>query len=295
MLVAFFGRRGRLAAVAGAFALAGCGGSAATPPGHLRVVATTTLLASLAASVGAGRADVTSLLPVGASPETYQPQPADIVRLHEAQVVIENGAGLEAWLDPTLRSVNGAGRRLVTCAAGLPVIDGNPHLWLDPTYARTYVQRMRDAFVAADPAGAETYRAGAARLDARLAALDAHIARATRALPDDRRGMIVFHNAWLYYNRRYGLRTLGVIEAYPGTEPSAAHLARLVDVARAARLRTLFAEPEYNPKLMEAVARSAGITKIAVLYDDSVGTSPANRDYVAMLTTDTATIVDGLR
>jgi zinc transport system substrate-binding protein len=107
--------------------------------------------------------------------------------------------------------------------------------------------------------------------------------------------MIVFHNAWLYYNRRYGLQTLGVIEEFPGTEPSAAHLAQLVDLARAANLRTLFAEPEYNPKLMQAVARSAGITNIAVLYDDSVGTSPATRDYLAMLRTDTRTIVDGLK
>jgi ABC-type Zn uptake system ZnuABC Zn-binding protein ZnuA len=91
------------------------------------------------------------------------------------------------------------------------------------------------------------------------------------------------------------LRTLGVIEEYPGTEPSAAHLAQLVDLARANHLRTLFAEPEYNPKLLQAVARSAGITNIAVLYDDSVGTSADTRDYLAMLKTDTRTIVAGLR
>ena len=286
-----------LVAVCGALALGGCAAptTAAAPAPALRVVATTTLLASLAAGVGAGRAEVESLLPVGASPETYQPSPADVGKLHDAQVIVENGAGLETWLDGMLRSVQGANARLVICSAGLPVVDGNPHLWLDPVYARTYVARMRDAFVAADPGGAKIYRANAALLDLRLADLDTRIGRAVRALPPGRRGMIVFHNAWLYYNRRYGLRTLGVIEEYPGTEPSAAHLARLVDLARAAQLRTLFAEPEYNPKLMQAVARSAGIASIAVLYDDSVGTSPATRDYVAMLKTDTQTIVDGLK
>jgi ABC-type Zn uptake system ZnuABC Zn-binding protein ZnuA len=285
-----------LAALGAALALGGCSGSsAASAPAHLRVVATTTLLASLAQTVGAGRADVVSLLPVGASPETYQPSPLDVGKLHDAQVIVENGAGLESWLDGLMRSVQGNGARLVVCSAGLPVVTGNPHLWLDPVYARTYVDRMRDAFVAADPDGGKTYRANAALLDLRLGDLDARIRRAVGSLPPNRRGMIVFHNAWLYYNRRYGLQTLGVIEEFPGTEPSAAHLAQLVDLARAANLRTLFAEPEYNPKLMQAVARSAGITNIAVLYDDSVGTSPATRDYLAMLRTDTRTIVDGLK
>jgi ABC-type Zn uptake system ZnuABC Zn-binding protein ZnuA len=281
--------------IAALFALAGCAGAAAAAPAHLRVVATTTLLASLATSVGAGRADVTSLMPVGASPETYQPSPSDVGRLADAQVIVENGAGLESWLDSMMRSVQGSGARVLTCSAGLPVVAGTPHLWLDPIYAETYVDRMRDAFTAADPGGAKIYRANAALLDYRLAALDRSIRRRIATLPPGRRGMIVFHNAWLYYNKRYGLQTLGVIEAYPGTEPSAAHLAQLVDVARANHVRTLFAEPEYDPKLLQAVARSAGITSIAVLYDDSVGTSAATRDYLAMLTTDTTTIVQGLR
>ncbi len=290
-----FSRRRTVLAAVALLALARCGSAAATAPARLQVVATTTLLASLAETVGAGRADVTSLLPVGASPETYQPSPTDVARLHDAGVIVENGAGLEAWLDATLRNVGSTQARLVVCSAGLPVVAGNPHLWLDPTYARVYVTRMRDAFIAADPGGAKMYRTNAALLDTRLVALDGKIARKLRALPPDRRGMIVFHNAWLYFNRRYRLQTLGVIEEYPGTEPSAAHLAQLVDIARSAKLHTLFAEPEYNPKLMQAVARSAGIATIAVLYDDSVGTSPATRDYVAMLTTDAQTIFDGLR
>jgi ABC-type Zn uptake system ZnuABC Zn-binding protein ZnuA len=289
-------RTSRLALLlAGVLTLAGCAGVVAAPPAHLRVVATTTLLASLASSVGARRARVSALVPVGASPETYQPSPADVGTLADAQVIVENGAGLESWLDGLLRSVQRSGSRILICSAGLPVVDGNPHLWLDPVYARTYVERMRDAFIAADPGGAKTYRANAALLDLRLAALDRSIRRQIATLPPDRRGMIVFHNAWFYYNKRYALQTLGVVEEFPGTEPSAAHLAQLVDLARANHVRTLFAEPEYNPKLLQAVARSAGITAIAVLYDDSVGTSPATRDYLAMLATDTATIVGGLR
>jgi ABC-type Zn uptake system ZnuABC Zn-binding protein ZnuA len=128
-----------------------------------------------------------------------------------------------------------------------------------------------------------------------LAVLSAHIRRAIATIPPANRNMIVFHNAWLYYNRRFGLRTLGAIEEIPGSEPSAEHLAQVVDAARAAHVRAIFAEPEYNPKLVNTVAESAGIPTVAVLYDDSVGTSPQTRDYVSMLETDTATIVHALR
>jgi ABC-type Zn uptake system ZnuABC Zn-binding protein ZnuA len=281
--------------LAGVLALVGCGGSsAAVSAGRLDVLATTTLLASLASDVGHGRAVVTSLMPVGASPETYQPAPADIVRAHDAGLIVENGAGLEAWLATLLRT-GSSKTPVVNCSDGLTIVDANPHLWLDPEYARHYVAAIRDGMIAADPGGATAYRANAAALDARLAGLSAHIAAQIATIPPANRNMIVFHNAWLYFNRRFGLRTLGAIEEVPGSEPSAAHLAALIDAARAAHVRAIFAEPEYNPKLVNAVARSADITHVAVLYDDSVGTSPETRDYIAMLNTDTATIASALR
>jgi ABC-type Zn uptake system ZnuABC Zn-binding protein ZnuA len=266
----------------------------AAPGAPLHVLATTTLLASLAADVGRGRAEVTSLMPVGASPETYQPAPADMVRVQQAGLIVQNGAGLEAWLAPMLRSA-AAHAPIVNCSDGLPIVAANPHLWLDPEYARHYVVAMRDGMIAADPAGAATYRANAAALDARLAGLTARIRRQLATIPAANRNMIVFHNAWLYYNARFGLRTLGAIEEVPGSEPSAAHIAQLVDLARAAHVRAIFAEPEYNANLVTAVARSAGIPHVALLYDDSVGTSPQTRDYISMLETDTGTIVHALQ
>ena len=284
-----------MALVTAGMLLPGCAPAVADlpAPGGLHVLATTTLLASLAADVGRGRATVTSLLPVGASPETYQPAPADIVRAHDAQLIVQNGAGLEAWLGAMLGTNKGV--RIVNCSDGLPIVAANPHLWLDPTYAMHYVDAMRDGMIAADPAGAAVYRTNAAHLDARLVQLNASIRAQIATIPPANRAMIVFHNAWLYYNTRFGLRTLGAIEEVPGSEPNAAHLARLIDAARAAHVRAIFAEPEYNPKLVNSVARSAGIPTVAVLYDDSVGTSPQTRDYISMLRTDTATIVNALR
>ena len=225
-------------------ALPACAAPAASAPtGRLDVLATTTLLASLAGPVGRGRANVSSLMPVGASPETYEPTPADVVRAHNAGLIVENGAGLETWLAPLLSS-GAAHVPVIDASAGLTIVDANPHLWLDPQNAIHYVAQIRDGMIAADPAGAPVYRANATAFDAQLAALAARIRARIATIPPANRNMIVFHNAWLYFNRRFGLRTLGEIEEVPGSEPSAEHIAQLVDAARAAHVRAIFAEPE---------------------------------------------------
>jgi zinc transport system substrate-binding protein len=107
--------------------------------------------------------------------------------------------------------------------------------------------------------------------------------------------MIIFHNAFLYYNARFGLRTVGVIELHPGAEPSPRHIAEIVGLARSYHVRAVFAEPEYSPKLVEALAQSAGIRTVENLYDDSVGTDPKVATYIGMIDSDTDTIVNALK
>jgi len=107
--------------------------------------------------------------------------------------------------------------------------------------------------------------------------------------------MIIFHNAFVYYDARFGLRDLGVVETNPGAEPSPQHIAAIVRLARAARVGAVFAEPEYSPNLIDALAQSAGINVVTDLYDDSVGTDPNVSTYVGIIDFDTDTIVKALR
>ncbi|HET7813686.1 MAG TPA: metal ABC transporter substrate-binding protein, partial [Candidatus Baltobacteraceae bacterium] len=114
-------------------------------------------------------------------------------------------------------------------------------------------------------------------------------------LPPSHRAMIIFHNAFDYYNRRFGIQTIGVIELSPGQDPNPAYVGSLVQTARQHGVRAVFAEPEYSPKLAQTLAKSAGIRIVSDLYDDSVGTDPRVRDYLSMLRYDTATIVQALK
>jgi ABC-type Zn uptake system ZnuABC Zn-binding protein ZnuA len=276
--------------------LVACSHAAADrPAGPLRIVATTTTLASIARGAAGTEADVRSLVPVGTSPEDFQPSPDVIAALRNADVLVENGAGLESWLDATIRNAGNPRLRVVVCAAGLPVRDGNPHLWMDPELARAYVVKIRTALVGVDAAHAAAYRATAAAYDGQLAALTARTRAKIATIPAPRRTMIVFHNAFDYYARRFGLRIVGAIEPTAGAEPNPAHVSELVRLARAQHVPAVFAEHEYSDKLARTLAASAGGLTVAFLYDDSLGTDAAVSTYIGMIDADTDTIVSALK
>ena len=260
----------------------------------INVLVTISTFASFARSVAGNRATVDSLVPLGASPEDYQPSPTDIDKVHAADILVENGLGLETWLARTIDNAKNDRLMIVVASDRLPVKDGNPHLWMDPQLARGYVRAIRDALVRRDPAGRAVYTKNADAYDASLVALQREIAARIATIPARSRTMIVFHNAWQYYDDRFGLRTIGVLELSPGQEPDPQYIARLVALAKASGVRAVFGEPEYSPKLVQALAESAGIKTVENLYDDSLGTSPGLSDYAGMLRYDTRTIVKAL-
>ena len=251
-------------------------------------------LASLTKAVVSPYMPVRSLVPVGASVESYQPRPRDVAEVHGARLLVENGAGLEAWLQETLQGAKNPNLHVVICSDGMQIEEQNPHLWMDPLYAKIYVQKIAAGAATADPAHARDYAAAAERYGRQLDDLDRWIRERIATIPPQQRTMIVFHNAWYYYAKRYGIHLVGVIERNPGQEPSAYELARLVDLARRYHVRAVFAEPQFNPKLARELARSAGIKTVENLYDDSVGDRPEVADYLSMMRYDTNVIVNSL-
>jgi ABC-type Zn uptake system ZnuABC Zn-binding protein ZnuA len=166
---------------------------------------------------------------------------------------------------------------------------------MDPEFARAYAAKIRDALITVDVTHADVYRDTAAAYDRQLAALSARTRAKIATIPPARRTMIVFHNAFDYYARRFGLRIVGAIEPTAGAEPNPAHIADLVRLARSEHVQAVFAEHEYSDKLARTVAESAGGLKVAFLYDDSLGTGPGVDNYIGMIDTDTDTIVSTLR
>ncbi len=259
------------------------------------VATTISTLNSFVQAVGGYRVDVHNIVPVGVSPEDFQPTPQDVAVLSGAQLLVENGAGLEAWLQRSIQNVQNSNLRVIVCTDGLPVKGNNPHLWMDPVYAQQYVRKIRDALINLDPQHRNYYTTNARLYTLQLEKLRRDIQRKIDTIPPAQRNMIVFHNAWLYYNTRFGVKTVGVIELSPGQDPNPAYLGQLIDLAHKNNVRAVFAEPEYSPKLVQSLAQSAGIKTVQNLYDDSIGTDPRVRNYIQMLTYDTNVIVQALK
>jgi manganese/iron transport system substrate-binding protein len=292
----------RIAAVALVLAFAACNAKTNTnarlenaDAGKISVVTTISTLNSFVEGVGGDHVTVQSIVPIGASPETYQPTPQDIATLSQAQLLVENGAGLETWLAKMLANVGSSSLKTVVCADGLPVKGLNPHLWMDPELAKQYVLKIRDGLIAVDPSHASDYRKNAITYNDRLSLLVKRIHFQIDTIPESHRYMIVFHNAWQYYNDRFGITTLGIVEANPGQEPNPQQIASIIDLAKQHGVSAVFSEPEYSPKILQSIAQGAGVKVVEDLYDDSVGTNPHVADYISMLQYDTDVIVQALK
>jgi zinc transport system substrate-binding protein len=255
--------------------------------GKLRVVASIAPLADFAQEVGRDRVDVLLLLPPGASPHTYEPVPRTVREISKAKIFIKIGAGLEFWAD-RLIAATAKGITTVTCSDGVPLLKGgdhdhalsnaNPHIWLDPVICMKIVEKIAAAFEAADPANASFYRKNAAAYISRLAALDREIARTVKTFRT--RDYVTFHPAWDYFARRYGLKVSGVIEEAPGKEPAPKHVQRILDAVRKMKTKVIFAEPQFSPKIADAIAQEAGAR---VLMLDPVGGGKGRETYIGLM------------
>lgn len=291
----------------------GPGGSNGAPDGGpIRVVATTTVLADLVRQVGGSRVSVESLAPLGGVVETYEPSPLDVARVANAALVVANGLGIDAWFDRIAADTT-AGRvpvvRLGENLPGATYLRGtqpaagqaasgsgevNPHLWMNVSYARGYVQRIADALSSVDPAGAAVYRSGAAAYDARLAALDAWVRDQIATIPPANRKLVSFHEAFPYYAAAYGLQIVGSVLSAPGQDPSAGQVAALVDAIRRSGARAVFTEAQFSPKLAEQIAAEAGVPVVSNLYNDTLGPPPVD-SYEGLIRWDTERVVEALR
>jgi len=288
---------------------AACAGRPAGSPGAtpadgrtIAVVTTSTVFADLVRNIGGDRVTVTSLVPAGTVVETYQAKPDDLRAVASADLIVMNGLGLDDWLQPTISAAS-KGVPIVRLAEGLPGVEllpgekpetQNPHLWLNVTYARGYVARIGAALAAVDPGSAATYEAAAAAYDGRLADLDAWVRAQIETIPAADRKIVMFHAAFPYFARAYGLTIVGVAVQAPGQDPSAGEIAALVEAIRASGVKALFSENQFPTALLDQLARETGTSVVANLYNDSLGTASVT-SYEALIRWDVQQIVAALR
>ncbi|HET9555586.1 MAG TPA: metal ABC transporter substrate-binding protein [Actinomycetota bacterium] len=295
-----------LAAGLAALLVAGCSGSGGAGDGDgggggLRVVATTTQVADLAVNVGGDRVQVTSLLKPGIDAHDYEPSPADIDAIARADLVVQNGVGLEEWLGDTIESSGFAGP-VVDASQGVRLrqVDGeaDPHIWQDPGNARRMAANIERGLAAVEPADASAFAANLAAYTKELEALDAEVERQIDSLANKK--LVTNHDAFGYYIDRYGLELVGsVIPSFDtSAELSGRDIRDLVAKVRATGAKAIFSETSLPPRAAETIGREAGVKVVVgtdALYGDALGPRGSDGDtYVKMIRHNTATIVGNL-
>lgn len=278
-------RRHLLAAVPALFVVRA---EAASP---LRAVASMSILADLVRQVGGGAVSVTSLVPPDGDAHVYQPKPADLRAVLQAKLLVENGLGLEGWMQRLTGAGGFTGTRVVAAQAVTPrtLTEGgatatDPHAWQDPRNGVLYVRAIAAGLIQADPDRAEAYRSAAARYSATIEATDAWIQQQFAPIPPADRRIITTHDAFGYYGARYGIELLSAEGLSTEAEPSAHAIAALVAQIRREKVRAVFLENMTDPRLARMLARETGAALGGTVYSDAL--SPPNgpaATYVAML------------
>jgi ABC-type Zn uptake system ZnuABC Zn-binding protein ZnuA len=254
-------------------------------PSRRLVAATVFPVFDLTRRVADDRLDVRLILAPGLDPHDYDPRPKDVAGLADASLIFAVGLGLDPWAHGLARSA-GAGEACVfelgplmdpiLAPPGLirpePLID--PHFWTDPLRGVRAVDVIVEALSGLDPQGGPFYRERGEAVKRSIRAVDADVARQAETWP--RRRVVTLHGSLFYFAARYDLQVVGVVQPTPGTEPTAQHLAALVEQLRGAEPASLFTEPQMESQLAAALAREAGVDVHVV---DPLGGGPQVASY----------------
>jgi len=240
---------------------------------------------------------VVSMLPASMGcPHDYALTPGDMKKIASADLFVVNGYGMEEFLgEPVLRA--NPKLRIAETARAVPPIHGghghgdiNPHTWVSPRNAILQVREIEKALSTARPASAGAFRRNADAYISRLSALAEEFETAAKTFR--RRNIVTFHNVFDYLARDLGLTVVGEIETAPGQEPSAGEIRNLSRTIREKKVPVVFSEPQYSPKLAEALAKEAGVP-VRVLDPVSTG-SPAPTAYEDAMRRNLSTLKEAL-
>jgi zinc/manganese transport system substrate-binding protein len=278
----------------------------------LRVVASFSVIGDFAKQVGGNHIELITLVGPNADAHVYEPRPADARALARADVVLVNGLAFEGFLPrlvessgtkaprveltegaKVLKDPNGGHYHFINGQASFHATPNDPHAWQSVGNAKVYVRNIARAFCAADSANCADYEANAATYQATLSVLDTQINEAMAKVPADRRVGVIGHNAFLYFERDYGVTFLSPQGVSTGSEASAADVASLIREIRERRAVAVFAENISNTRMVEQIASEAGFTVSGTLYSDALsGEEGPAPNYAEMMRHNAQTIVE---
>jgi zinc/manganese transport system substrate-binding protein len=251
---------------------------------RLNVIASFSILGDLVKNVGGDRVEVGTLVGPNGNAHVYAPSPGDAKKVADAKLVFVNGLGFEGWLERLVKA-SGTKAPIVVATKGIKPLEragghdhdhdhdhgrADPHAWQSVANAKIYVANIRDALIAADPAGKDAYLANAAAYLAKLDALEREVREVIAKIPADRRRVITSHSAFGYFQDAYGVSFTAPQGVSTEAEASAKDVAAIITQIKKQKVAAVFLENVTDPRLVEQIARETGAKVGGTLYSDAL-------------------------
>lgn len=252
----------------------------ATAQEKLPVVATFSIIADFVKNVGGDRIQLTSLVGPDGDAHVYQPSPNDAKKMAEAKIVFTNGLGFEGWMNRLVKS-SGSKATVVVTSRGVKPLKmeahpghehgaTDPHAWQSVANVKLYVGNIRDALIAADRSGKETYEKNAAAYLAKLDELESDIKNTIAKIPADRRKIITSHEAFGYFKAAYGIDFIAPQGVSTEADVSAKDVAAIIRQIRAQKIPAVFMENITDARLLKQIASESGARTGGDLFSDAL-------------------------
>jgi len=249
---------------------------------QLNVVASFSILGDLVKNVGGDRTAVGTLVGPNGNAHIYSPSPADAKKLADAKIVFVNGLGFEGWLERLVKA-SGTKAPIIVATKGIKPRESaaghdrdhdhgrtDPHAWQSVANAKIYVNNIRDALIATDPAGKASYEANASAYLAKLDALEREVKDVVSKIPVERRRVLTSHSAFGYFEDAYGVNFTAPQGISTEAEPSAKDVATIITQIKKQKLSGVFLENVTDPRLVNQIASETGAKVGGTLYSDAL-------------------------
>lgn len=286
-----------------ALSLTACGQDPAPKsPDKFKVITTFTVIADMARNVAGNAAVVQSITKPGAEIHNYQPTPRDILKAQDADLILWNGLNLELWFEKFLANLENIPSVVVTDGiTPMSIADGpytgkpNPHAWMSPTDALTYIENIRKALVKHDPDNAAAYNKNAKAYGEEIKATITPLRERLASIPETQRWLVSSEGAFSYLARDFGLKELYVWPINADQQGTPSQMRKVIDTITANRIPAIFSESTVSAKPAEVIAGQTGAKYAGVLYVDSLSEADGPvPTYLDLLRVTTETIVKGL-
>ncbi len=226
---------------------------------QLQIISSFYPLHEFSQNIGQEKVDAVLLVPVGVEPHDWEPTIKDVQKMQTADLLIINGIGFEDWVE----NLDEAGYqgKIIDTSNGILVREddhdsGDPHIWLNPVYAKIQVQNIADAFSNSDPQNQRYYQSNAAEYIQQLDSLDSKIRNELSNCNND---FVAFHDAFSYFADEYNLNQHTIISSTdPHGEVTAKTLEDIISKSRELNIKVIFNEETVDARTSEIIANEIG-------------------------------------